>query len=165
MSEKIFSQEELMQLLISEFKLEGVLFKKVKTVLARKAKEGEQINTITSDGLETTNTAKKGSFIIKNQTEAEELYIIGGSKFKDRYEFLEEVDSDFSRYSAKGKVFAIEMTSAFLKKMNLKDTFYFIAPWKEEMITKKGDFLVCPPDYSEIYRIARKEFFETYSLN
>ena len=30
------------------------------------------------------------------------------------------------------------------------------------MIVKKGDFLVSPLDYSEVYRIANKEFFETY---
>ena len=30
------------------------------------------------------------------------------------------------------------------------------------MIVKKDDFLVSPLDYSEIYRIANKEFFETY---
>lgn len=30
------------------------------------------------------------------------------------------------------------------------------------MIVKENDFLVSPLDYSEIYRIANHEFFETY---
>jgi len=33
------------------------------------------------------------------------------------------------------------------------------------MVVKKGDFLVSPLDYSEVYRIAKKEFFETYNEN
>ena len=31
------------------------------------------------------------------------------------------------------------------------------------MVLKTGDFIVSPcPDFKEVYRIARKEFFETY---
>ena len=30
------------------------------------------------------------------------------------------------------------------------------------MTVKKGDLLVSPLDYSEVYRIANKEFYETY---
>ena len=37
-----------------------------------------------------------------------------------------------------------------------------MAPWGEKMIVKVGDYLVSPLNYSEVYRIAEKEFFETY---
>ncbi len=154
-----------MDLLIPELKSTGVLYKKTKEVLARKASSGEFVKTITSDGLETINTAKEGDFIIKNQTEAEEMYIIGHSKFNERYDLLREAEDHFSLYKAKGKVIALEMTSSLLSKFNLDSVFYFIAPWSEEMVTKKDDFLVCPQDYSEIYRIARKEFIETYQVD
>ena len=164
MKEKIYTQKEIMEILIPELKSNGLLYKKNKAVFARKAKPGEQINTLTSDGLETMNTAEKGDFVIKNQTAAKEMYIISGSKFKKRYEWIKKGENDFSTYKPKGKVIAVELTNAFLKKMKFKREFYFIAPWKEQMIAKKGDFLVCPPDYSEIYRIARKEFFETYQI-
>ena len=32
------------------------------------------------------------------------------------------------------------------------------------MIVKKDDYLVSPMEYNEVYRIANKEFFETYKL-
>jgi hypothetical protein len=38
----------------------------------------------------------------------------------------------------------------------------FVAPWGESMIVKPGDYLVTPPEKNEIYRIAQKEFEETY---
>ncbi|MFT7603394.1 MAG: hypothetical protein ACI8VT_000961 [Saprospiraceae bacterium] len=165
MKEKIYTQQEIMETLIPVLKSEGLLYKKSKAVFARKAKPGERINSITSDGFETTNTAKEGGFVVKNQTTAQELYIVGGDKFKERYEFLEETEDGFAIYKAKGKVIAIQITKNFLKEMKFEKKFLFIAPWDEEVVVKKDDFLVCPPDYSEIYRIARKEFFETYCLD
>ena len=37
-----------------------------------------------------------------------------------------------------------------------------MANWGEKMVVRKNDYLVSPLDNSEVYRIARKEFFETY---
>ena len=37
-----------------------------------------------------------------------------------------------------------------------------MAPWGERMVVKSGDYLVAPMNYSEVYRVAEKEFFETY---
>jgi len=165
MKGKVFTQKEMMDVLIPKLKSSGVLYKKTKEVMARKALKGEQINTVTSDGLETTNTATEGDFIIKNQTEAGEMYIVGATKFNNRYDFLKKEEGGFSQYKAKGKVIGIEMTLSFLNKIRFNNVFSFIAPWNEEMIVKENDFLVCPPDFSEIYRIARKEFFETYQLD
>jgi len=164
MDNSVFTQATLKTLLIPELQTFGIECHKVKKVLARKARVGEQIDTITSDGIETSNTAKAGDFVIKNQTEAGEMYIVNATSFDNRYELIEAAENNFSLYKAKGKVFALELTSDFLKKMNLSEEFFFLAPWGERMIAKKSDFLVCPPDYSQIYRIARKEFFETYKI-
>lgn len=158
----VYTQKEVIETMVPILKSEGKVYKKFKKIYARAAKEGEVIETITSDGLETTNTAKAGDFIIKSQTGAEEMYIIGAKKFNDRYDFLEEGADGFSIYSAKGKVVAIEMKDQLLKQLNIGQEYYFIAAWGEEMVLKKDDYLACPLDYSEVYRIARKEFFETY---
>ena len=74
----------------------------------------------------------------------------------------EELGDGFSEYVAKGKIVAVEMSSALLERLGLKQEFQFMAPWDEEMVVKENDFLVSPQDFSEVYRIARKEFFETY---
>ncbi len=161
-NQPVYSQQELMQTLIPVIKSEGQVYKKIKKVYARQAEEGEKIQTITADGLETTNQAKAGDFIIKNQTEAGEMYIIGAAKFQERYDFLEQADDGFSVYTAKGKVMALEMNEAMLQKLDMPEEFHFVAPWGEKMVVKKGDYLASPLDFSEVYRIARKEFFETY---
>lgn len=163
MDNKVYSQEELQALFLPLLQSEGVLFIKNKRVLARKAVAGERIETITSDGLETVNTAESGDFIIQNQTKAKECYIINSKKFSDRYEYLSEsAQEGYHFYKSKGEVFALEITTELLKSINLPAQFFFIAPWDEKMVVKKADFLVCQPDSSEIYRIARQEFFETY---
>jgi hypothetical protein len=38
----------------------------------------------------------------------------------------------------------------------------FQAPWKESIVVKPGDYLVISLEKSEIYRVAKKEFLETY---
>ena len=38
----------------------------------------------------------------------------------------------------------------------------FKASWDEDMVLKKGDMIVTTPDKNEVYRIALKEFKETY---
>lgn len=162
MSEKMYSQSEIKAMVFPSLKEKGITYKKYKAVLARKAVVDEQIQTLTSDGLETTNIAKAGDFIVKNQTEAGEEYIVNAEKFHDRYELKDTIQGAFSIYKPKGRVIALEITTDILTELNLPDSFYFIAPWDEKMIVKKDDFLVSSPDYSEIYRIARKEFFETY---
>ena len=159
---QVYTQQEIIETMIPILKSEGKIFKKFKKIYAREAKDGEEIQTVTADGLETTNTAKAGDFIIKNQTDSGEMYIIGAEKFHARYDFLTDAEDGFFEYTAKGKVMGVEMNDDLLKRLNLSDVFYLIAPWGEEMVIKKDDFLVSPLDYSEVYRIAQKEFFETY---
>lgn len=160
--DKVFSQQEIMELLLPVLKSEGTVFRKHKTTLARKAVPGETIETHTADGLETVNTAEEGDFVIKNQTDAGEMYIVPADKFNEKYAFSKAAANGFSEYTPLGKAIGVELTPALLGKLQLPGEFKFVAAWDEEMLAKEGDFLVSPPGYSEIYRIARKEFFETY---
>lgn len=162
---KIPSQEMLLKDLIPYFRKSGKTYKKFRRVYARRAQEGEKIVTVTDDGVETVNTAKKGDFVVKNQTDAEEMYVMSDEKFNDRYRVLTEIEDGFAEYQPIGKIVAVELTPQVLSELNLAAEFEFMAPWGEKMVAKQGDYLVCPSDFNEIYRIARKEFFETYELD
>lgn len=154
------TQEELVARLKENLML-APQFDKFQQIEARGAVAGEEIQTITSDGLETVNTAGTGDFVVRNNTVAGEMYIIAGDRFATRYEPIEE-GSPWSRYRAIGSVKGILVDDQFLEGIGQEDEFYIIAAWGQEMVVKKGDYLVSPLDYSEVYRIAYKEFFETY---
>lgn len=156
------SQEKIKQIILPLIHSKGQRYKKFKNVFARKAKPNETICTITHDGKETTNCANVGDFIIKNQTNAKEEYILTPEKFRSRYAFKKRAKEGFSEYEPKGRIHAIEVTKRLLSKFNVKTRFYFEAAWGSKMVVKEKDFLVCPLQGEEVYRIARKEFFETY---
>jgi hypothetical protein len=161
----ILSQDELMAIAIPVLKAKGQLFQKYKQVLARKAETEEEVLTVTSEGIETTNTAQPGDFIVQNPTEAKECYVIKAEKFPKRYELLDSnQDSEWKTYSPIGKVFAIELTPELSRAMSLDLPFEFMAAWGSPMTADAEDFLVCPPDYSEIYKIGNQEFHETYQI-
>lgn len=69
---------------------------------------------------------------------------------------MDDVDGEWSLYQAKGEIYALEVTEENLVQS-------FVAIWGQEMVCKVGDFYACPTDGEEVYRIARKEFFETYA--
>ncbi|HAS00757.1 MAG TPA: hypothetical protein DCR67_03020 [Brevibacillus sp.] len=158
------SQQDMISLL--QPKLEKApTYEKFTRVFAKEAVGGEKIATITKDGVETENTAAAKDMIVKNQTEAKEMYILKPDKFTKRYKQIGEAKDGFKEYQAIGEIKAIEVTSDLLKEANIPTKeFYFLAGWEEKMIVKEGDYLVSPLDYSEVYRIAKQEFFETYRL-
>lgn len=160
--EKVLSQQELLEKL--DFKT-AKSFEKYKEVFARKAVEGEVILTYTKDGLETKNIAKAGDYIVKNSTEAKEMYILTEKKFNSRYELKGKIDDTWNVYKPLGKVKGIKVTNKIFKLLGIskgEKEFYIMANWGEKMVVKKNDYLVSPFDNSEVYRIAEKEFFETY---
>ncbi|WP_149277024.1 hypothetical protein [Pareuzebyella sediminis] len=163
--DKVPSQEMLLKKLIPYFRKYGKTYKKFRKVYARRAEEGEEIHTVTDDGLETLNRAKKGDFVVKNQTNAQEMYIVSDEKFNERYRILTESEDGFAEYQPIGKIIAVALTPKVLNELDLGPEFKFMAPWGETMVAKQGDYLVCPTDYSEIYRIAHNEFLETYELD
>jgi hypothetical protein len=156
-------QQVFKNLLQPVFEAKAKWYKKQTNVFARPAKIGERVATVTSDGLETENIAKQGDYIVRNTTKAKEKYIMSASKFNTRYEWIRKSNRGFDLYASKGKIRAIELTEAMLKALKLGNEFYFEAPWGEKMVAKQGDFIAKPMDEDEVYRIARKEFFETYT--
>lgn len=158
------SQNEMKQMVLPLLKSSGKVYQKIKKVFARKAKSVEQITTTTSDGKETINQAKAGDFIVKNQTDAGEEYVLTPLKFRSRYVYKKRSKAGFSEYEPTGRIYAIEVNKRLLKKFGVKLRFYFEADWGSKMVVKEKDFLACPFGGEEVYRIARKEFFETYRV-
>lgn len=154
------SQQELLEITIPLFRAKGKLYEKKTKIKARPALPGEAIQTLTSDGLETKSSAVPGDMVIENP--GKEKYLVSAKNFKKRYDFDKAIDETWSWYTPKGKVLALNIDQELLEFLDQPDSFYFIASWGAEMVAKKHDFLVCTPDYSEVYRIAKKEFEETY---
>lgn len=159
------TQNEMKQMVLPLLKTKSKVYRKVKKIFARRAKGRETIITITHDGKETTNKAKPGDYIVKNQTEAGEEYILKPQKFRSRYNYSKRSKAGYSEYEPTGRIYAIEVNRRLLKKFNVKSRFYFEASWGSKMVVKEKDFLACPVGEEEVYRIARKEFFETYQLD
>ena len=134
----------------------GKIFRKISPVFARLADENEYIETWTDDGLETTNYAKYGDYIVKNlYTSMKEEYIVTSEMMKQRYEFVIEL-SPGGIFKPTGKVKAAIYSG---------EETQFVAKWGRIMILKAGDMIVTPlPDCKEVYRIAAKEFYESYIL-
>lgn len=159
-----FTQEKLLDTMRPYLK-SAKTYEKFKEINAKKAEGGELVYTVTSDGVETKNTAESGDYIVKNTTEAKEMYILKPSKFEKIYKYLKDEKNGWKIYKAVGKIKGVEVDKNLLNNLGVGELFYFTAPWDEKMVVKKGDFLVSPLDYSEVYRIAKKEFFETYKEN
>ena len=144
------TQEEVFKEIWSGSSIEN--FQKKGEVLARKAIEGEKINTIIDGELETTNVAKKGDVVVKGVKDEE--YIMSKEKFYNRYSGGEVGDA-FSTFKAKGKTWAMEYVGKPIE---------FVASWGEKMILKTGDFL-CNPEKDkpgDLYRIEKSAFNQTY---
>ena len=99
----MINQNTFKNLLRPVFDSQANWYKKQTNVLARPAKVGERVATITADGLETENVAKQGDYLVKNQTEAKEQYLMSATKFNTRYEWIRKSNRGFDLYSAKGK--------------------------------------------------------------
>jgi len=158
----MYTQEELLEIIRPVLQREGIVFQKKKNVFARPAQPGETIQTVTEDGLETENRAQEGDFIVRNQTIAGEAYIVPGDKFAQKYTPLAATDGLWTEYRPVGRIVAVELTSERLEALGLPQEFEFIAPWGSAMVAKAGDFLGGPMGLTEVYRLARREFFETY---
>lgn len=135
----------------------------LKKVYARSGKLNEEILTYTSDGLETKNIVKKGDMVVQNMTNAKEQYIVPLVKFNKKYSFYKKYNDEWSIYMPKGEIKAVLVDKKLLKELGINEKeFYIKTAWNEKMIVKENDYLVSPIDMSEVYRIAKTEFFETY---
>jgi hypothetical protein len=143
----------------------GLDYRKFQTVKARPAKDGERIVSIVESGRETVNTAGAGDYVVENQTGAKEQYIVSGAKFIQRYSEDIKLDDEWSVYKPLGQVKGIEVDRSVLNIFQQEDSFYITASWGEAQRVDEGDMLVTTlplTDKLEIYRIASKEFSETY---
>lgn len=156
------TQREMLDFFLPILKEEGKIYRKKTLVKAKKAVEGQVVLTHTSDGEETRNTAQSGDWLVENQTSVKENYLVNAVTFERKYSLKNSLGDGWGCYQPIGKVFAIPFSERFLHELKLNDFLEFQAPWKETMIIKPGDFLVIPTDAIEIYRIAKKEFGETY---
>lgn len=157
------SQNKLMEDVLPRIREAGGHYKKITRIHARPAEEGEVIVSTTQSGEETSNTAGPDDMVIKNLTEAKEEYLIGRDKFDARYAALEPVDDTWTVYAPNGEIRATEITHELTSQLDVGDEFYIMAPWSSEQFAQEGDYLVAPlPDLSEIYRIGRAEFEQTY---
>lgn len=148
------TQKEAYGYFFPEIDQRGKIYKKYSLIYAYLAEPNEYIETWTKDGLETTNYAKFGDFVVQNlQTEFQEKYIVSEKMFFERYKYFYNHDKG-AIYMPTGKIKACIYHGEDLE---------FIANWGRLMALKTGDYIVSPyPGLNEVYRIARQEFMETY---
>ena len=121
----------------------------------RPALAGEVIATVLDGERETVNTAAAGDYVVRGVKG--ELYIIKADVLVKRYgEPLAAPDKDgFRRYPARGDFYGFRYEGA---------PFKFVAPWKEDMIAKPGDYIGTNAIGSnEYYRIEQSAFAATYA--
>lgn len=96
---------------------------------------------------------------MQNLTAAKEQYILSPDKLAKRYKLIGPAENGWTRYKATGSVKGVQFNG---QNFGLPGETQFMASWGEPMILKDGDMIVTP-DGKEVYRIARKEFGETYN--
>ncbi len=158
----MISQTEMLAHFLPLMEAQGKRFRKKSLIRAQKAKPGLEVVTRTSHGIETKNTAQAGDWLVENQTSAKERYLIKAETFEKKYILLDSLGNGWGCYRPIGEIYAYKVSSDDLKDLGATDTMEFQAPWRESIILLPGDFLVVPTDQSEIYRVAQKEFAETY---
>jgi hypothetical protein len=158
----MITQQDMLAHFIPIFEEKGNSYRKKSLIKAKKATPGIVIFTKTSDGVETKNTAQEGDMLVQNQTSSEEQYLVKAKTFEAKYEMIDSLGNGWACYKPKGIMMGYELTDADLKSFSKIDRLEFQTPWKDTMFVRKGDFLVIPADQDEIYRVARKEFLETY---
>ena len=167
----VIKQTELIVKYIDLMKSRGHLYQKIKGVYARVAGGGEKIITRTSDGMETMNVANKGDYIVTNTTTSKESYIIKPAQFAKKYTLHHD---DYFVPNENAQVFALQLTENTINKFKLEaftelcnkhaHKAYIEAPWYERQAVKLNDYLASPLIKNEVYRIANKEFLESYKL-
>lgn len=158
----MITQQEMLAHFLPILEKSGKRYKKKTMVRAKKAQAGLVVVTKTSDGDETQNTAEAGDWLVENQTSTNELYLVKAETFKKKYSLVQSLEQGWGCYQPKGEISGIIVGKDHLEAFGTTSVMEFQAPWKDTMIVKPGDMLVAPPEKDEIYRIAKKEFGETY---
>ena len=113
------------------------------------AKEQQPVVTITSDGKETLNVAQPEDVILSGPSK--EQYVVKAEKFP-------------KLYAGKiGETVTPEQSPRTVARVyNIEQPITFKAPWGEDMVLKKGDYLVKDGEQG-YYRIAQHEYEQTYN--
>jgi len=162
------TQRDLIDLMMPMFRSTGKRFHKFKRIRARNAVVGERIDSLTSLGFETSNTAESGDYVVQNQTDAMEQYLVSKQVFERKYALQTEEDGGWAVYqsSSSSTVLSLTVDANVLTLLGKSDAFFIEAPWGGMQKCMKDDVLVALSEPSdEVYRIAQKEFSETYQLN
>jgi len=116
------------------------------------AETQQPVVTITSDGKETQNVAEPQDIIMSGPSK--EQYVVKAAKFiGERGLYTGEIGGTVTPEQSPRTVARVD---------NIDQPITFKAPWGEDMILKKGDYLVKDGDQG-YYRIAQKEYDETYN--
>ena len=158
----MITQQEMLAHFIPLLEQSGIKYKKKSLIRAKKAQPGLLVVTKTSDGEETKNTAEDGDWLVENQTSSNEWYLVKASTFEKKYTLIHSLEKGWGCYQPKGEILGLKVNEAHFEALGAAKVLEFQAPWKDSMILKPGDMLVVPPEKNEIYRIAKKEFGETY---
>ncbi|MDI1321197.1 MAG: hypothetical protein PSV36_00530 [Algoriphagus sp.] len=158
----MISQKEILSHFLPILEKNGEHFKKFTLVRAKKAEPGTWIITKTSDGVETKNQAKQGDMLVENQTSSFEQYLVKQETFSKKYEIEQSLERGWATYRPIGEILAYRVSNVDFEFFGVVDLLEFEAPWGETTVVKPGDYLVTSPEKNEIYRIAQKEFGETY---
>ncbi|THV56462.1 patatin-like phospholipase family protein [Chryseobacterium candidae] len=167
-------QEELM-VKYSDFILKhGKPYYKIKGVYAKAAESSQEIKSVIGGKTETVNYAGKGDYIIKNDTDHKEKYILLKDQFDQRY-IPDGNETDHDGYlfyrPVEIPVHAIQLTADNIEKYNLTEFYNVLDPrkeahieaqWNQSMLVTQDDYLVLAFDESGIYRIEKEVFKETY---
>lgn len=156
------SQNDMLGYFSPQMSKRGNLYRKKSLIRAKKATPEMEVTTKTSDGDETKNFAKEGDWLVENQTSSNERYLVKAETFEKKYKMIQSLDRGWGVFESTGKTQALEFTEEDLKKFNCSEKLEFEAPWQQSMLVRPGDFLVIPDEKNEIYRVAKKEFNETY---
>jgi hypothetical protein len=140
--------------------------RKSEEVDARPAAPGEVVVTyIANEGKETqSRPAVAGDMVVRNRCEptGNEEYLVSASVFPQRYEGPlgpEEEEGGWRPYRPLGP----ELLYFILRPED--GTFFFWAPWSEEMVARPGDAIVRnPADPKDTYRVAAASFACTYEV-
>ncbi|MEB2784007.1 hypothetical protein [Algoriphagus persicinus] len=158
----MITQKEMLAHFLPILEKSGKRYKKKTMVRAKKAQPGLVVVTKTSDGDETKNTAEPGDWLVENQTSSSEQYLVKAETFLKKYSLVQSLEKGWGCYQPKGETSGLRVNELHLEALGATKVLEFQAPWKDTMIVKPGDMLVVPPEKDEIYRIAKKEFGETY---
>lgn len=150
---KHLNKAEIKQVFVAA-KTFAKIYHKIGEVTASSPKYALEIVTLIEGQPETKNTHVPGkTIVVTNHTESKESYVLPLKKFYERYSFTRVENNEFI-FSAKGAVLALRYEGPSIT---------FEPPWGGTMMLNYGDMLCQnPDDENDIYRIAAKEFYETY---